>query len=406
MGGKNWTEKEITILKQKALEGLSAKEIKKFLKRRTESSIKPKLLKLGLKLREIRVLEWTEEEITILKQKALEGLSAKEIKKFLRGRSEVSIPIKLRMLGLNLRQIRAKKRRDRKGLNKDGETKLCTKCGETLSKDNFRFRDGLYITPCNPCNINARKEFNNARREKYRKDKSYKEKIKKVIKKSYVKRRDSVLAQKAEYREENKEEINLKLREARKAKPNHFKQMARESYARHAEKRVAEKREERRKNPEKVREISAKSREKIKNDPERKKKYDEMKKKYRAKNLDKINQREREYRNTSPQRKISVRLRNRINIVLRYNQDIEKKASTDELVGCSIEDLKDWLEEQFTEDMTWDAFMAGDIHIDHIRPCASFDLTKKSEQLECFNWSNLQPLWAIDNLRKGDRYDV
>ena len=88
---------------------------------------------------------------------------------------------------------------------------------------------------------------------------------------------------------------------------------------------MAEKREERRKNPEKVREISAKSREKIKNDPERKKKYDEMKKKYRAKNLDKINQREREYRNTSPQRKISVRLRNRINIVLRYNQDIEKK---------------------------------------------------------------------------------
>ena len=42
-----------------------------------------------------------------------------------------------------------------------------------------------------------------------------------------MKRRDSVLAQKAEYREENKEEINLKLREARKAKPNHFKQMAR-----------------------------------------------------------------------------------------------------------------------------------------------------------------------------------
>ena len=97
-------------------------------------------------------------------------------------------------------------------------------------------------------------------------------------------------------------------------------------------------------------------------------------------------------------------LRNRINAVLRYNQSNGKRADTEELLGCSLEQVKDWLESQFTEDMTWDAFLAGEIH-DHIRPCASFDLTKKSEQLECFNWKNLQPLWAKDNLEKGAKVE-
>jgi hypothetical protein len=43
----------------------------------------------------------------------------------------------------------------------------------------------------------------------------------------------------------------------------------------------------------------------------------------------------------------------------------------------------------------------GKWHIDHIRPCASFDLSKASEQKECFHYTNLQPLWAEDNLSKG-----
>lgn len=49
--------------------------------------------------------------------------------------------------------------------------------------------------------------------------------------------------------------------------------------------------------------------------------------------------------------------------------------------------------------MSWDNY--GDWHIDHRKPCSLFDLSKKSEQLKCFNYTNLQPLWAIDNLRKS-----
>ena len=97
--------------------------------------------------------------------------------------------------------------------------------------------------------------------------------------------------------------------------------------------------------------------------------------------------------------KILSNLRTRIWIVLKKNI---KSKTTMKLVGCSIEKLKQRLESQFKLGMSWDNY--GKWHIDHIRPCASFDLTKKSEQHKCFNWKNLQPLWAEENLSKGVNY--
>jgi len=76
-----------------------------------------------------------------------------------------------------------------------------------------------------------------------------------------------------------------------------------------------------------------------------------------------------------------------------------KSRKTTRLIGCSIERLRQHLEAQFTEGMTWDNH--GEWHIDHIKPCASFDLADEAQQLECFNYTNLQPLWASDNLSKG-----
>ena len=51
--------------------------------------------------------------------------------------------------------------------------------------------------------------------------------------------------------------------------------------------------------------------------------------------------------------------------------------------------------------MTWELFMLGKIHVDHKKPCASFDLSQEKAQRECFHYTNLQPLWAKDNLKKG-----
>ena len=78
-----------------------------------------------------------------------------------------------------------------------------------------------------------------------------------------------------------------------------------------------------------------------------------------------------------------------------------KSDSTSKLLGCSIDRACDHLESQFTEGMSWDNY--GEWHIDHIIPCSFFDLTKPSHQKLCFNWKNLQPLWAEDNMSKGNK---
>lgn len=80
-----------------------------------------------------------------------------------------------------------------------------------------------------------------------------------------------------------------------------------------------------------------------------------------------------------------------------------KSKNTMELLGCTIEELKTHLEKQFTHGMNWDNYGKKGWHIDHILPCASFDLTDPEQQRECFHYTNLQPLWATDNYKKKDK---
>jgi hypothetical protein len=96
--------------------------------------------------------------------------------------------------------------------------------------------------------------------------------------------------------------------------------------------------------------------------------------------------------------KIARMLRSRINVALIKSKAI-KSNSTFKLVGCTIEEYKQHIEKQFSKGMSWDNH--GEWHIDHIKPISSFDITKESEQLKAFHYTNCQPLWAIDNLKKG-----
>ena len=77
--------------------------------------------------------------------------------------------------------------------------------------------------------------------------------------------------------------------------------------------------------------------------------------------------------------------------------------SSSDLLGCSIQDARRYLEDQFTKGMSWENH--GEWHIDHRKPCASFDLTNVEEQRVCFHYTNLQPLWASENLSKQDYFD-
>ena len=72
------------------------------------------------------------------------------------------------------------------------------------------------------------------------------------------------------------------------------------------------------------------------------------------------------------------------------------------LVGCSFLDLKDWIESQFRYGMTWGNYGFG-WHVDHIQPCASFDHSNPDHVRRCWHFTNLRPMWASENLAKGDR---
>ena len=163
--------------------------------------------------------------------------------------------------------------------------------------------------------------------------------------------------------------------------------------------------------------IIEKSRKQYENNTEEKKAYS---KRYYYENIDRVAERNKEWLNKNREKyrewrkewqrnkwnsdihfKIRVRLASRIRMAVKNNAG-GKAYSTMELIGCTINEMKIFLEAEFEHGMTWDNM--GEWHIDHIRPCASFDLTDPGEQKKCFHWTNLQPLWALDNIRKGAKY--
>ena len=99
---------------------------------------------------------------------------------------------------------------------------------------------------------------------------------------------------------------------------------------------------------------------------------------------------------TNEQHAMVQRLRSRM-----YRAIKHKSASTQELIGCSWEFLMDYLEALFQPGMTWQNRNLW--HIDHIKPLASFNLTDPEQQRLACHYTNLQPLWAKDNLQKGNR---
>jgi len=98
--------------------------------------------------------------------------------------------------------------------------------------------------------------------------------------------------------------------------------------------------------------------------------------------------------------KILCNLRNRVYYTLKGNPKI---STTMNLVGCSIDQLKQHLEQQFKPGMSWENYGFYGWHIDHKRPCASFDLSVPEHQKLCFHYTNLQPLWAEENMKKGNK---
>lgn len=101
--------------------------------------------------------------------------------------------------------------------------------------------------------------------------------------------------------------------------------------------------------------------------------------------------------------RLGRRIRGRILGALKYGT--AKSSKTTLLLGCTIPQLREYIEGHWKPGMTWANHGKGEgkWHIDHRFPCSSFDLTKPSQQRLCFHYTNLQPLWERDNLSKGDK---
>jgi hypothetical protein len=96
--------------------------------------------------------------------------------------------------------------------------------------------------------------------------------------------------------------------------------------------------------------------------------------------------------------KLSSILRGRLNKALNGKY---KSGSAVSDLGCSISEFKSYLESKFQPGMTWDNYGLYGWHIDHIKPLSNFDLRDRKQLLEACHYTNLQPLWAKDNLSKN-----
>ena len=114
------------------------------------------------------------------------------------------------------------------------------------------------------------------------------------------------------------------------------------------------------------------------------------------------NRQESMRRRTDPSFVIRNRMRSLMCNSLRGNKGGKK---WEDIVGYSVEELRSHLEKQFTGDMSWKHFLAGEIHIDHKIPVSVFNFESISDIdfKKCWAISNLQPLWAFDNMSKSDR---
>jgi Prasinovirus endonuclease VII len=122
---------------------------------------------------------------------------------------------------------------------------------------------------------------------------------------------------------------------------------------------------------------------------------------YYKNNNTRINARNKTRKQSNPQYKIKCNLRTHLHSALQGNY---KKGSAIELLGCSVDKFKLYLESKFQPGMNWENYDKAGWHIDHIKPLSSFDLTNIKQLKRACHHTNLQPLWAKDNLSKGSKF--
>ena len=141
-------------------------------------------------------------------------------------------------------------------------------------------------------------------------------------------------------------------------------------------------------------------------------KYDLKNKLYRQKNIEKVRKYRSKYKKVHRNKINEYQRRYRTILRVKISKNLQKRLwdamrgkayskTLLQLLGCSYLELKQHLESQFKPEMNWNNYGLYGWHIDHILPCCSFDLSNPEEQKICFHYSNLRPLWGIENCKLG-----
>jgi hypothetical protein len=254
------------------------------------------------------------------------------------------------------------------------ETKVCSKCKKEKKvcdfyKDKTK-KDGL-TSNCKFCNNITIKKYKEKNTDKVRQSK----------KKEYLKNIERYRSQNQKWRGEN---------------PKHMSEYSKIYYVENKEELLEKQKNyyESNKNT-----ILKKSQEYVKDNLEKTSKYQ---KKYRDNNKEILRQYKQRYNKKRRQTDIIFKLKCNISHRIRQylkNKTIIKNLKTFEIVGCSPEYLKEYLEKQFVSGMTWKS--RNSWHIDHIIPLSS--AKNEEELLKLCHYTNLQPLWASENIKKSNK---
>jgi len=226
-----------------------------------------------------------------------------------------------------------------------------------------RYKVFINMKLCNKCNIEKTLDNFTFRRDTERHESKCKECIKKYLKEYYIRNKKLMLDRANLYYEENHDR---KLNYSKNYRDSNVEKIKERKKIYHIN------------NSEKIKE-------KVKN--------------WKKNNRQKINDQEKNRRRTDVIYKMIHNLRCRTNSYFN-KKNINKKNKSFEIIGCSPKFLKEFLEKKFTDGMSWDD-MGRKIHIDHIIPLSS---AKTEEEIyKLCHYTNLQPLWAEENLKKSNK---
>ena len=284
-------------------------------------------------------------------------------------------------------------------------SRTCKKCKEHLPITKFQFRNDSkkYRPSCNKCRSLSNKKYFLKNPDKYKeriiKAKIYYNKNRKRLIAQKVKRRPETSKLEKIYRFKNKEI----LREKRIIfyEKNRERICARVRFLRTQPSRKEElkkyRRERRITGGERMNRLN---RERYSRNRDKMRAYHNEWNKKHKKRLSQLRKEKRKDINYKMKAVLRCRIRAAIARMAIYNHRY-KYTSSINLLGDSIPNVIKHLEKQFKLGMTWKNFGRDGWHIDHIIPCSSFDLSKLEEQRKCFHYTNIQPLWAVENIKKG-----